>query len=277
MAAAETAAGVDHYVLLGVEPSASAEDIRRAYRRAALAVHPDHNPGASPRGFQRLATAYGVLGDSAARRQYDAERRKRARTFTPPAGGAAAACAADSAFWRRPPEFPFPEPDDPLGGWNYSQAAPPPRPPPRRRRPHVAAAGTPQPPQQPPPPEPPPRRARPPPQPRDSTASDEEGGGADGAFGFTWVCRRRVVTSYPLRESDVRDLREQMAKDLWAAQVISVTEPQSMRSGFQAAERACRRHAAAVQQQRLRDEAAAEALRDLKSLFGGGHIGPERV
>ena len=56
-----------HYDVLGVQRTASASEIKRAYRAAALQYHPDKNkdPGAEEQ-FIRIAQAYEVLGDAAA-------------------------------------------------------------------------------------------------------------------------------------------------------------------------------------------------------------------
>lgn len=61
-----------HYDVLGVQRTASASEIKRAYRAAALQYHPDKNkdPGAEEQ-FIRIAQAYEVLGDAAAREQYN--------------------------------------------------------------------------------------------------------------------------------------------------------------------------------------------------------------
>jgi molecular chaperone DnaJ len=63
----------DYYELLGVARDASSEDIRKAYRQAALKCHPDRNPGdgnAESR-FKEVTEAYQVLSDDAKRSRYD--------------------------------------------------------------------------------------------------------------------------------------------------------------------------------------------------------------
>lgn len=63
----------DYYEVLGIETSASAEEIKKAYRKAALKFHPDKNPGdkASEDKFKEATEAYQVLGDPQHRAQYD--------------------------------------------------------------------------------------------------------------------------------------------------------------------------------------------------------------
>jgi curved DNA-binding protein len=67
----------DYYQTLGVGADASAEEIKKAYRKLALETHPDRNPN-DPRAeerFKRISEAYGVLIDPQKRAQYDQYRR----------------------------------------------------------------------------------------------------------------------------------------------------------------------------------------------------------
>ncbi len=63
----------DYYELLGVARDASAEDIKKAYRRQALQYHPDRNPGdaAAETQFKAVTEAYQVLSDAQKRGAYD--------------------------------------------------------------------------------------------------------------------------------------------------------------------------------------------------------------
>jgi hypothetical protein len=73
------------YVLLGVSPDASADEIRRAYYRAARQLHPDVNPDAdADSAMQRLNDAWAVLGDPVARKRYDAQLARAYRPAGPP-------------------------------------------------------------------------------------------------------------------------------------------------------------------------------------------------
>lgn len=64
---------VDYYKALGVAEKASAEDIKRAYRKLAKANHPDSTGGdkAKEARFKDISNAYDVLGDAKKRALYD--------------------------------------------------------------------------------------------------------------------------------------------------------------------------------------------------------------
>ena len=63
----------DYYAVLGVRRKASAEDVKKAYRKLARKYHPDVNDGdaAAEQRFKEISEAYAVLSDEAKRRTYD--------------------------------------------------------------------------------------------------------------------------------------------------------------------------------------------------------------
>lgn len=63
----------DYYEVLGVSKNASADDIKKAYRKLAIQYHPDKNPGdkTAEEKFKEAAEAYDVLSDAQKKARYD--------------------------------------------------------------------------------------------------------------------------------------------------------------------------------------------------------------
>ncbi len=80
----------DYYATLGVERSASRDEIRKAYRKLARQYHPDKNPGdkSAEERFKDIQEAYAVLSDAEKRQQYDrlGSGWQQGADFTPPPG-----------------------------------------------------------------------------------------------------------------------------------------------------------------------------------------------
>jgi len=63
----------DYYEVLGVDKKASADEIKKAYRKSAMKYHPDRNPGdkEAEEKFKEIGEAYEVLSDEGKRSRYD--------------------------------------------------------------------------------------------------------------------------------------------------------------------------------------------------------------
>ena len=91
----------DYYEVLGVDRGASADEIKKAYRKAALKFHPDKNPGDkdAEEKFKEAAEAYDVLSTPDKKARYD--------QFGHEGMGAGAGGFGGGGFgWRRPPGQP---------------------------------------------------------------------------------------------------------------------------------------------------------------------------
>ena len=74
----------DYYVVLGVAPTSSPDDIKKAYRTLSKKYHPDANPDnkeEADRKMKELIEAYNVLNDKDKRREYDAQPQFNVRRF----------------------------------------------------------------------------------------------------------------------------------------------------------------------------------------------------
>src|SRR5579885_1527506 len=89
----------DFYQTLGVNRKASADEIRKAYKRLARKYHPDVNPGdkSAEERFKRISEAYDVLSDAKKRQMYD-----RQGYYSE---AEARAGAAGGGAWQQPVDF----------------------------------------------------------------------------------------------------------------------------------------------------------------------------
>lgn len=70
---------MDHYSILGVNSTATADEIKKAYRKLALKYHPDKNDGSAEAEemFKKISDAYSIIGDEVKRQKYDLSRNAR--------------------------------------------------------------------------------------------------------------------------------------------------------------------------------------------------------
>ena len=91
----------DFYAVLGVSKTADANEIKKAYRKLARTLHPDHNPGdaRSEAKFKEVGEAYAVLSDPEQRQQYDQLRAMAGGArFSAGSGGAGGAPGFEDLF-----------------------------------------------------------------------------------------------------------------------------------------------------------------------------------
>ena len=95
----------DVYALLGVKKDAKVEDIRRAYRKWAVKMHPDRNPGKEAESkFKEISAAYELLSNAESRKKYDSTHGIGVPAPPPcPRGSPTPASSASAAVCRRGP------------------------------------------------------------------------------------------------------------------------------------------------------------------------------
>ena len=106
----------NYYDVLGIQKNASADEIKKAYRKLAIKYHPDKNPGdkSAEEKFKEISSAYEVLSNPEKRRQYDQMGHERFTSSGHAAGGASAQDIFNQFFGGGSGGFSF---EDILGGF----------------------------------------------------------------------------------------------------------------------------------------------------------------
>lgn len=98
----------DYYKVLGVAPTATPEDIRKAYRALSKKYHPDLNPDLkmySDEKMKELVEAYNILNDQGKRKEYDRQAQFQARKHGKDTGRKADASAMSKKAVTKEPSF----------------------------------------------------------------------------------------------------------------------------------------------------------------------------
>ncbi len=143
---------IDYYEVLGLARNASADEIKKAYRKLAIKYHPDHNPGdaAAEAKFKEINEANQILSDPEKRKRYD-NPFPRPQPTPPPAGRRETATNTpprSKAWWDAA--------WDAVAGEDSDKTDSVPPPPPRQPRPTPPPRRAAPPPPRQPPPQPPP-------------------------------------------------------------------------------------------------------------------------
>ena len=79
---------MSHYDTLGVSPTCTDQELKKAYRKLALRFHPDKNPSKEAEdNFKRINDAYGILSDPKKRKEYDQSLKPKINGFSTFADG----------------------------------------------------------------------------------------------------------------------------------------------------------------------------------------------